>query len=268
MLRSLKDLEHYQVSATDGDIGHVVNFLFDDERWVIRYLVVSTRGLLGGHHVLISPISFREVEWLTQRFHVALTMDKIKDSPSIDVDKPVSRQHEREYHAYFGYPYYWVASGLWGTSAYSGMLPIGVGLESPFAVPEEYGDIHLRSVNEVRGYHIQGIDNAIGHVEDFIVDDQTWEVRYLVIDTSNWWFGKRVLVSPHWANRVSWETRKVHVDLSRQEIQDSPEWKPTANIDRDYEDRLHKHYGHQTYWDNGERRIRVPPPKDSKHQDG
>ena len=112
MLRSLNELEHYKVNATDGDIGSVVNFLLDDQRWVVRYLVVETGGLLGGHRVLISPISFSRAEWSTRSIHVALTIEKVKDSPSVDVDKPVSRQHEQDYYRYYGYPYYWGYTGI------------------------------------------------------------------------------------------------------------------------------------------------------------
>src|SRR5208283_3789493 len=122
MLRSLKDLENYKVSATDGDIGHVVNFLLDDERWVARYLVVETGGSLGGRAVLISPISFRQADWSTRRFHLALTMEKIRNSPSVDVDKPVSRQHERDYYGYYGYPRYWDSTGSWGTGDFPRLL--------------------------------------------------------------------------------------------------------------------------------------------------
>ncbi len=268
MLRSLKGLEHYKVSATDGDIGHVENFFIDDERWGVRYLIVNTGGLLEGRSVLISPVSFREVEWAARRFHLALTIDKIKDSPGIDVDKPVSRQHEQDYHGYFGYPYYWGYAGLWEASAYPNLIAANIGLNPPLAQPESHGDVHLRSVKEVRGYHVQGIDDAIGHVDDFIVDDQSWQVRYLVIDTSNWWFGRHVLVSPQWVNRVSWSTQKVHVVLPRQQVKDSPEWNPKQAINRDYEERLREHYGFSTYWDNGNRREREQQPHDSqRHED-
>lgn len=103
MLRSLKDLDRYSVCANDGEIGSVVNFLLDDERWTVRYLVVQAGGplFLNGRMVLISPISFRQAGWSTLRFQLALTMDQVKNSPPIDVDKPVSRQHERDYHRYY-----------------------------------------------------------------------------------------------------------------------------------------------------------------------
>ena len=101
--RSLKDLERYSVSATDGEVGHVVDSLLDDQHWAVRYLVVEAGSFFNGRRVLISPISFRKVDWATQQFHLALTMGKVNASPNIDTDKPVSRQHEREYNRYYGY---------------------------------------------------------------------------------------------------------------------------------------------------------------------
>lgn len=127
MLRSLKALEHYKVNASDGDIGSVVKFLIDDEHWIVRYLVVQTGGplFLNGRRVLISPISFRQADWTTQRFHLALTMDKVKNSPSIDLDKPVSRQHEGNYFRYFDFLYYWGYTGIWGPGAFPTTLAAG-----------------------------------------------------------------------------------------------------------------------------------------------
>lgn len=247
MLRSLKDLEGYTASATDGDVGKIVNFLFDDQRWTVRYLIVEPGSFIDGIQVLISPISFREVEWAAHRFHLALTMDKVRSSPSVDVDKPVSRQHEGDFSRYYGFPYYWQSSGLWGMASYPSALAENVKKEEATEPPEEAGDVHLRSARDVRGYEIQGTDDAIGHVEDFVVDDETWQVKYLVVDTSNWWFGKKVLVAPDWVTRISWEEREVFVDMSREAIRTGPEWDPTAAIDREYEVRLQVHYGRPSH---------------------
>lgn len=258
MLRSLKALERYTVGATDGDIGTVEDFLMDDGRWVIRYLVVQTGGslLLDGRRVLISPISFRQVEWSTRRFHLAVTMDKVKNSPSVDVDKPVSRQHELDYFRYYRYPYYWGYGGSWGMGVYPGLLSGPRWDEVPEPSDDAPGDVHLRSARELRGYKIQGRDEAIGHVDDFIVDDETWEVRYLVVDTSNWWFGKRVLVAPHWASRISWEENRVYLGMSREAIKNSPVWDASDAVDREYETRLYDYYGRPVYWLTGD-----PPGK-------
>jgi hypothetical protein len=257
MMRSLLDLERYTVAAIDGDIGNVVNFLIDDERWTVRYLVVDTAGHLDGRQVLISPISFGGINWKTRRFELKLTGDKVNRSPGIDTALPVSRQRERDFHRYYGYPVYWGDSGLWGMGAYPGVLETGPWVEPAGLEAETLGDAHLRSANDVRGYHIQGSDGAIGHVEDFVVDDETWALRYLAIDTRNWWFGKKVLVAPAWATRVSWGEHKVHVALSRQVIKDSPEWNGSLDINRDYETRLHAHYGRPAYWqDNAQAAAR------------
>ena len=265
MLRSLKDLERYTVGATDGDIGTVEDFLMDDKRWVIRYLVVQTGGslLVDGRRVLISPISFRHAEWSTRRFHLTVTMDKVKNSPSVDVDKPVSRQHELDYFSYYGHPYYWGYGGPWGMGAYPGLLAGPRWDEVPAEPPDKApGDIHLRSARELRGYHIQSEDEGIGHVEDFIVDEESWEVRYLVVDTSNWWFGKRVLIAPHWASRISWEENRVYLGMSREAIKNSPAWDATDAVNREYETRLYDYYGRPVYWLPGDPPVK---PKSGDH---
>lgn len=264
MLRSLKDLERYTLSASDGDIGSVANFLLDDQHWTIRYLVADTGGFFEGRRVLISPISLGQSDSLTRRLHVALTRDKVKKSPSIDLDKPVSRQHEQDYLSYYGYPYYWGYSGLWAMGAYPGLLAAERRNDAAGRRAEETGDVHLRSASEVRGYHIQGSDEAIGHVDDFIVDDETWQVRYLVIDTSNWWFGKKVLIAPYWTSRISWEERKVYVDLSRDAIKNSPEWNASAAVNREYEVRLYDYYGRPVYWGSGDPPAGASQPHQSE----
>ena len=266
MLRSLRDLAFYTVSATDGDVGSVVDFLLDDERWTIRYLVVETSDFRDKRQVLISPISFRRAEWSIERFHLALTMKKVKNSPRVNVGEPVSRQRERDYDHYYGYSCYWGHPGLWGMGARPGLLAAGRGTEAPVERSNNSNDVHLRSAAKIRGYHIQGSEEAIGHVEDFIVDDETWEVRYLVIDTSSGWLGKKVLVAPHWANRISWENRKVYVNMSRQAIESSPKWDGTAAVSREYEARLYDYHARPAYWASGVRRVAAAPPHSEIHR--
>lgn len=249
MQRSLKDLEGYAVSAVDGEIGRVVDFLLDDAHWAVRYLVVEPAESVHGHRVLISPIAFRDVTWETRRFHVALTIDQVRSSPALDTDKPVSRQHEREHNRYYGYPPYWNSGAIWGFGMYPSLLAGAGWTDAPVEQDEPAtGDAHLRSASELRGYHVQGTDDAIGHVADFIADDTTWGIHYLVVDTSNWWFGKKVLVAPQWAHRVSWPTRNVYVDMTREAIKNSPEWDGAAGVNRQYEQRLYDYYGRPVYW--------------------
>jgi sporulation protein YlmC with PRC-barrel domain len=251
MLRSLKDLERYTVAASDGDLGRVVDFLIDDEHWRVRHLIVETGGFLAGRRVLISPISFREADWSNRCFHVNLTMDQVKNSPSVDTALPVSRQHEWDTYRYYGYAPYWGDFMPWrmGDSALSlGDEGWNPALKSD-APPEPINcdDMHLRSAREVRGYHVDGQGEDVGHVDDFVVDDQSWGVRYLAIATSAWWFGKKVLIAPQWATRIDWAEGKVFVDQSREAIKASPEWDPEAPINREYEVRLFDYYGRPVY---------------------
>lgn len=250
MLRSLKDLENYTVYAADGKIGKADDFLVDDERWMIRYLVIETGDLLDRKQVLITPSSVVEVEWSTSRFQLALTKDTVKNSPDVDTRKPLSRQRERDLYSYYGYPPYWNSTDASTVSGSPALLVAQASLDAPLpAASQERGmDVHLRSAREMRGYTIQAIDGSIGHVDDFIVEDDIWGVRYLVIDTSNWRLGKKVLVAPEWAGRIDWLEQVVFVDMTREAVKASPEWDPSVAVDRDYEMRLYQHYGRVSYW--------------------
>ena len=259
MLRSLKDLQGYGVKATNGDLGSVADFLMDDQDWVCRYLVVHTGGYFNERDVLISPMFFRQIEWAARLFHLALTQEKIKDSPDTNTDLPVSRQHERDYYHYYGYPNYWGSSGIWGVSVpLPPEPPEGIRTSPSLAGEEVKDDVHLRSAKFVRGYHIEGTDGEIGHIDDFIVDDETWRIRYLVVNTSNWWVGKKVLVSPFWTTRVSWEESMFHLGLSRAEIRNCPEWNAEAPVNRAYEERLFDYYGRPVYWSQADESPKAP----------
>jgi len=245
MLSTAKTLKSYKLDSLDGEIGEVNEFYFDDQHWNIRYLVASTGSWLTGHQVLISPYALVAVIKEDEHIAIDLTKKQIEDSPSLSSDKPVSRQFEESYYGYYGWPRYWGGPNVWGT------LPtiendLEIGNESNQG--ESAWDPHLRSTDGVRGHSIQATDGEIGHVEDFIIDDETWAIRYLVIDTRNWWPGKKVLVSPHWIERVSWSESKVFVNLGRESIKQSPEYTESALITRDYETGLHRHYNRDGYW--------------------
>ena len=263
MLRSLKDLERYTVTATDGNLGSVSDFLVDDQRWAVRYLVVETGNFFNERKVLISPISFRHADWETHHFNVALTREQVKKSPGIDTEKPVSRQHEREYYGYYGYSYYWGYPGLWGVGDYPRSLTSDASHDAAVGERAEdtSGDAHLRSVAAMRAYRLRGKDETLGHVHDFIVDDASWEVRYLAVDTHQWWFGKKVLIAQKWVSDISWDLKEVHVDLTRKAIRKSPAWNGTDLINREYETRLYDYYGRPMDWATEDRPNGAVPPR-------
>ena len=251
MLTNTKHLKGFTIRATDGEIGTVSDFYFDDQTWAIRYLVVETGGWLGGRIVLISPISVFNTNWEGKQFDVVLTKKQVEDSPDIDTHKPVSRQHEAAYFGYYGYPLYWEGPNLWGPSLYPAGMPLPA-IDSAEIAAESISrasmDSHLRNMAAVTGYHMGATDGEIGHLEGFIVDDQAWAIRYIEVATRNWWPGKKVLVSPAWIENVSWVDSKVYVGLSRADIQNGPEYDESLPISREYENQLYAHYGRPPYW--------------------
>jgi len=265
VLHRMKDLEGYTIGAVDGAIGHVKDFYFDDESWVIRYLVVQTGQWLLHRRVLISPIAINQPNWSEQSFPTAITQEQVKNSPSIDTDKPVSRQHEKEYLGYYEYPHYWVGGSLWGWGANPEMM-LGAGriertaAESSRADEEKLGvdadansaglphDAHLRSGNEISSYSVHAEDGDIGHVQGILVDEKSWAIRYLIVNTSNWWLGHQVLIAPQWIVGVSWGDRKVSVSLSRDAVKGSPPYAPGSRMGRDEEARIYDHYRRPGYW--------------------
>jgi uncharacterized protein YrrD len=246
-LHRRKELDACTIGATDGDVGMVKDLLFDDRMWTIRYVVVATGTILPGRRVLISPIALKQAAWEELHLWADLTIEKVVNSPGIDLHQPVSRQHEKKFHEYYGYPYYWTGQGAWGDGGRPGELRAKPKGESSEPAPN-HANAHLRSMKEVVGYHIAATDGEIGHVEEFLFDDETWMIRYLAVDTRNWWPGKRVLVSPLWIARVSWSERKVFVDLTREKIKGSPAWDPSQPVTRDYEKKLFASYARPPYW--------------------
>jgi hypothetical protein len=246
MLNKAKTLKGYKLNSRDGEIGKVKEFYFDDRYWTIRYLIADTGNWLTGRQVLISPYALAAVNKEEQHISIDLTKKQIEDGPSLNSDKPVSRQFEQSYYGYYGYPMYWGGPYTWGY--YPNIVRNLEKWKEATRAEKASWDPNLRSTQAVSGHHIQAADGEIGHVEDFIIDDETWAIRYLIIDTRNWWPGKNVLVSPQWIERVSWDESKVFVNLTRKAIKQSPEYTEESLLTRDYETGLHRHYNRQGYW--------------------
>lgn len=235
MLCSTKQLVGIAVAAPDGELGRVKHVLFDDERWVIRHLVVHTGTWLSGRDVLVSPHAVERLDVTQHRLVVRLTQRQVEHAPDVDTARPVSRQQEEQYNIYYGYPAWWGGAGLWGAAAYPmPMMPVegAAPLASP-AVPvqgepprtgdHQRGDPHLRSSAEVEGYHIEAVDGGIGHVEEFLFDPASWAIRHVVVDTRDWLPGRKVLVDPARIDSVDWASREVRVRLTREAIKSGPD---------------------------------------------
>jgi len=237
MLSKANTLKGYTLDSIDGEIGKVKEFYFDDQHWTIRYLVADTGNWLTDRQVLLSPYSLIAIKSEEQQISVDLTKNQIEHSPSLNSDKPVSRQFEEEYNEYYGWPMYWSGQYMWGYSPH--IERDRDKWRASIEVQQASWDPHLRSTHDVSGHHIQATDGEMGYVEDFIIDDMTWAIRYLVINTWNWWPGKQVLVSPRWIERVSWNESKVFINLLRETIKLSPEYSTELLLTREDETKLH-----------------------------
>ncbi|MGD1045338.1 MAG: PRC-barrel domain-containing protein [Bacteroidota bacterium] len=223
MLQNIKQLYGNKLAAFDGDIGHVKDFYFDDENWVVRYLVADTGSWLTGRLVLLTPHAFGKLDRDEKTLHIKLHKKKIQDSPSIESHKPVSRQYETDYYAYYGWPTYWDGSSMWGIGGYPVVLPPS---KKEMEIQKKYhhrDDKHLRSIQEVIGYNIQSVDGEIGHVSSFLVDDKSWAIHELVIETGHWYSGKEILIPTSKVKKISYEEAKVFVSLTKADIQQTAE---------------------------------------------
>jgi len=226
MLQSIKQLYGNKIGASDGDIGQVKDFYFDDQSWVVRYLVADTGTWLTSRQVLLSPHAFGGLHQTGKILTVNLTRKQIEDSPPIEWHKPVSRQYEEEYHRYYGWPFYWLGDGLWGMSGF----PILESPAKPFAGEKavvvgskpKNPDAHLRSTQAVNGYHLQASDGIIGHVCDFVMDSHCWAIVQLVIKTGHRFAGKEVVMPVNAIERISYDDSTVFVKLTKAEVENSP----------------------------------------------
>jgi hypothetical protein len=265
MLWQCSELDGYEVAARDGPIGHVDDLLFEEARWTVRWLVVGTGRWLTGRRVLLPPPPLGHPDREARRFPVALTREVVEKSPPPESDLPVSRQVEADVFSHYGWPPYWesdlvpplsylASGGLAGGFLFPPGLGARVATEpetagaKPGAAAARAGDPYLRSVKDSRGHALAATDGDIGHVEDFLIDEHGWRIRYLMVDTGRWLPGRKVLISPHWIRDIEWVNRHIRVDLTRAQVRGSPEYDPTKPIDRAYEDELHGHYGREGYW--------------------
>jgi hypothetical protein len=250
MLWHASVINGYAIEAKDGAIGTVSDFLFDDASWRVRWLVVDTGNWLSGRKVLLPPSALGQLDVSDRALAVKLTRQQIKDSPDIDSDRPVSRQMETSVYDHYGWGPYW---GTDLTPSGFADMP-GAGTATPYTEAQHHDrktgeartnrdDAHLRSVAAVTGYHIHASDGEIGHVEDFLVEDADWSIRYLVADTTNWLPGKSILVSSRSAGEINWADKLVNLDVDRQRIKDSPAYDPSVTIDQAYDEKFLTYYG-------------------------
>ncbi len=241
----VSSLERFTIVATDGDAGRLVDLYFDDQSWTARYLVARAHW----REVLISPISVDRIDAAARTIRTELTRARIAQSPGIETAKPVSRQHEVDYAAYFGIPHYWRGPFRWGQAVEPSALR-GRGAPARSSILDiDTGDAHLRSTRAIHGYDVHGRDGGVGHVSDFLVDERDWAIRYVVVDSHRFWAHKYVLLSSDWAGAIRWEGKVVELDVDTRAVREAPEYDPSRPLDRAMEERIFAHFGRPRYWE-------------------
>lgn len=244
MLRSLKELIGYELLAKDGHMGKTHDFFFSDDDWRIRYLVVDTGPWILGRKVLISLLALGQPVWASETFPVDLTREQVKTSPDVDLAKPVSRQYEERLHQHYNWSAYWgMAAAIPGRPAHVPLM-VFAGNEE-----EKEDEVYLRSSKELFDYGVKAADGEVGKLTDFIVEDDAWQLRYVIVDTSDIADAdKQVLVSLEWINNIDVVLKEMSLDLTQQAIELSPEFDPNMPVNRQYEEVLYDYYGRPKYW--------------------
>jgi uncharacterized protein YrrD len=243
----------YGIEAHDGELGTISDFLFDSRSWGFRWLVVETGSWFSERKVLIHPSAIENVDHGAGSLKLHLTRQEIQDSPGIAMDQPMSRQKEVLLYDYYGLDPLWgmglydmdVLGGYIGPPRYFG--PKDMNRAMAMAERLEDDDTDLHSLAVLKGTHVHATDGNIGHVENIIIDDGSWDMRYLIINTSNWWMGKHVLISPYAVADISWANQQISLNVSQEKVKESPPWDPIKMISDMEERGLHKHYGWPGY---------------------
>jgi len=260
MLRSLKEITGYTLQETDDVIGTCKDFLFDDGLWVIRYMVADTGNWLKHNNVLITPAALGEPDWQTERLQLSLTREQIEACPPLDSKAPISREYEISYHEHFEIPFYWMGAdfreGMPGTDGVVKTVDDLSDMEDETQeaadeeeAPEDPARGLLRSAVEVMEYSISANDEDSGRVDDIIIDDSNWVIRYLAIETGNIMPDRKVLINTEWIDAVNWEEQRVYLDLTLDAIKECPVYDPDEAVNRAYEVRLYDYHGRPRYWE-------------------
>lgn len=251
MILSIKDLFDYKLMTADGEAGEIKDALYDERDWVLRYVVVETGGWLSGRELLIPPSVLGAPDSARREFPVSMTRDQLSNSPPREAGEDITRRHEEDLYRYYGWEPYWVPEGAMGP------LPGTVMVESPeeaaetqtAVLEERHAEPRLRSIKDTLGFKVHGVDEDLGKVDNFLMDDETWDVRYVVLNTGGLFKSRRVPISVRWINNLDWENHALHLDLGKKDVHDSPDWDESLPLPRQYEVDLHSHYGRPGYWE-------------------
>jgi sporulation protein YlmC with PRC-barrel domain len=242
MKRSIKNLKDYKLIANDGTDGKVKDFLFDEEAWIVRYLHGDFGNWLKSKKVLIPRAFLENPDWKEETFPVEVNKKMIEEGPGIDEHMPVSREYEAELMKYYNLDPYWpyTYSAPAGGSMFFPPRPLGV---PPKAMDEKDVETNLRSFKEVKGYHIKTKEERLGHVDDMILDDDDWQIVYLVVEFTRWLSSnKKVLISVEWLEEISYIDQEITISMTPEKLKRAPEYNPEVDLSPEEEKKLYDFY--------------------------
>jgi len=249
MLYRLEKMLGMSLSAVDGEIGTVKDIYFEDDKWVIRYFIVQTGNWMEDLKVLVSPIAVESIDWAKRTIRSRLTRQQVRNCPGFDADKPIYRQNEMAYFAHYGYPTYWDGDLLWGATPSPSSVAVGsLNARIPDRAVTPF-DPHLRSLREINGYHIHAKDGSIGHLEDFLIDEENWAIRLVIVDTHNWLPGRHVTIPPRWILALRWKDKRVDIDVTTAQMLKAPEYDPDLEFSHALDEDFDRHYARPGHWE-------------------
>ncbi|GGD02692.1 hypothetical protein GCM10007216_36830 [Thalassobacillus devorans] len=260
MLYFASTLKNYNIQANDGELGKVKDLYFDDKKWTVRYLVADTRKWLPGKKVVVSPSGVKAVDTGEEVVHVENNKEDIRHNATLEEKQDFSYEKEMELSDTFGWKQYWAGEFLWG-----GYLTPMDPVEEPARAAEPQttqeppinDNVHdrkdkLRSSESIKGEFKHGVvhgeNGKIGYIKDLMIDEGTWRIRYLLVDTSEWSTNERVLLSPDWLQSVDWLTNDFYIDLKLETIEDGPNYEKDQTVTKEFEEMIYRKYRKEPYW--------------------
>jgi uncharacterized protein YrrD len=219
MQQHVKRLLGNEIRGTEGEMGNVADLYFDDRTWAVRYLVVDTGGWFSGTQALLSPGVVCLPEGDGMGLPTTITREQIMGGPDVSARLPLSREKEAELALYYGWepP---MPEEVPGTASQEAGPQVGGERE----IREIEGEWHLRSVNELIAYTVYAEDGECGEVDDFLLKEGEWSIACLVVDTGRWLLSRNVLLSTAHIRQIIPADRAVHVDMSKESINNLPEY--------------------------------------------
>lgn len=246
----LNRLTGYHLKALDGDFGKLVALYFDDKNWIVRYFVARSTEWLVGRKLLIVPTLITDIDPKDKIIDVDLTLQQVENSPLLEAreigdEEYISLNYEQEIYRYYRLLPYWHSEPAiipMGDSSNSNSNPNPNEIKL-VETSESFAHRPLHSSEELKNFGLHATDGNIGHIADLIIEEESWRIRYLEINTHHWLPGKHVLLAPAWIKKIDWQNKTVLVDLDCNAIKTAPDYEPAKIISRQYQLDLYQHYG-------------------------